>query len=416
MSRLGFSLGWRFYRARQSNQFISFISFASTLGIALGVSVLIILLSAMNGFEHELEKRLLGFIPHAEVMGVNAPITDWQRMVSQAQAIEGIESAAPFVNIQGLVQKPNGFQGLRVVGIDTKLESTVSNLPEFVSKEGWQAIAKNEGNHIIVGAALLKKLHLKVGDTLSLYVPQKGQGKSRRLGNAKNYQFLIAGTFKIGGDIESVTAYIPIDYAQKILGINHSVTGIRLKMNDVFMAPRLVRNFGYSQAQYVSMSDWTRTQGHIYNDIQLVRMMMYLVLALVIAVACFNVVSTLVMSVRDKQSQIAILLTMGIKRLTLMQAFMVQGMLNGLVGCSLGAVFGIFIAKNLSDIVNKIEAWLGIHVLPADVYFIDFLPSMLKINDVIVAVSVALSMSFIATIYPAWKATKIEPAVALSGS
>ena len=299
MSRLAFKLGWRFYRARQSNRFISFISFASTVGIALGVSVLIILLSAMNGFQHELENRLLGVIPHAEIIGAEQPLHNWQAVADSAHKINGIEAAAPYMKFEGLIQKGNGFQGLNVVGIDTQLEPSVSKLPEFVSKHDWQTLAKGQGNHILVGQSLLKKLGLKVGDTISMYMLQNSRD-SANLNKAKSHRFVISGTYKIGGDIELTTAYVPLDYAQQLLNTGTAVTGLRLKVDDVFAARYLVRELGYTLEQYVYMTDWTRTQGHIYQDIQLVRMVMYLALALVIAVACFNVVSTLVMSVRDK--------------------------------------------------------------------------------------------------------------------
>ncbi len=415
MSRLAFKLGWRFYRARQSDRFISFISFASTAGIALGVSVLIILLSAMNGFQYELENRLLGVIPQAEIIGAEQPVQNWRAIAESARHINGIEAAAPFMKFEGLIQKTNGFQGLNVVGIDTQLEPGVSKLPEFVSANDWRTIARGQGNHILVGQSLLKKLGLKVGDTISMYMLQKSND-SASLNKAKSHRFVISGTYKIGGEIESATAYVPLDYAQKLLNTGDGVTGIRLKVDDVFAARYLVRELGYSLEQYVYMTDWTRTQGHIYQDIQLVRMVMYLALALVIAVACFNVVSTLVMSVRDKQSEIAILMTMGIRRSALMQSFIVQGMLNGVVGCGFGAVTGVLVAENLSDIAKGIENLFNFKIISGDVYFVDFLPSQLNWSDVYISLIIALFLSLVSTIYPAWKATKIEPSAALSGA
>ncbi|RYV01982.1 lipoprotein-releasing system transmembrane subunit LolE [Shewanella sp. OPT22] len=415
MSRLALKLGWRFYRARQSNGFIGFISFASTAGIALGVAVLIILLSAMNGFQYELENRLLGVIPHAEIIGAETPIENWKAIADSAQKINGIEAAAPFMKFEGLIQKNKGFQGINIVGIDTKLEPKVSKLPQFVSQHDWQTIAKGEGNHIIVGHNLLKKLELKIGDTVSMYMLNDSK-HSASLNKAKSQRFIISGTYKLGGELEATTAYIPLSYAQKLLNAGDGVTGVRLKMNDVFAARYLVREFGYTLNQIVYMTDWTRTQGHIYQDIQLVRMVMYLALALVIAVACFNVVSTLVMSVRDKQSEIAILMTMGIKRKAMMQTFIFQGMLNGIVGCFLGVAIGVAVALNLSDIAQFFEHLFHFKILSGDVYFIDFLPSKLQWNDVYLSLVIALVLSFISTIYPAWQATKVEPSRALSGT
>ncbi|QYJ87558.1 lipoprotein-releasing ABC transporter permease subunit LolE [Shewanella mesophila] len=413
---LSFWVGWRFYMARQSNRFISFISFASTAGIALGVAVLITVLSAMNGFEKELEQRLLGVVPHGELTGVNEPIRDWQKIAKDAQLIEGIKATAPFIHLQGLIQKPGGFQGLSVIGIDTALEANVSNIADFMDAKSWLALGQS-GNNIVLGRGLADSLSLKVGDSISLYTPDFAakQTETKRIGSAKSHRFVVAGIFDIGGELDLTTAYIPLTYGAQILGFSDGVSGVRIKVDDVFAAPRLIRTLGYSQQQYMYLSDWTRTQGHLYQDIQLVRAVMYLVLALVIAVACFNIVSTLVMAVRDKQSEIAILLTMGMAKITVMGIFVVQGALNGILGCLIGGVLGVVIALNLSVMASFIEQALGVQLLSADVYFIDFLPSQLHWQDVILVVSLAFIMSLISTLYPAWKASQTMPATALAG-
>ncbi|MCK7634094.1 MULTISPECIES: lipoprotein-releasing ABC transporter permease subunit LolE [unclassified Shewanella] len=411
---LALSIGWRFYRARQSNSFISFISFASTAGIALGVAVLIVVLSAMNGFERELEQRLLGVIPQADIVGVNEPIVDWQSVAEGALQIEGIRGAAPFIRIQGLVQKPGGFQGLSVVGIAPEEETKVSTLAQFMNDESWQSLAQDE-NHIVLGKSLLKKLGLEIGDTLALYVQDMDPENAGSLRAAKSHRFVVSGVYALGGELELTTAYIPMRYAAQILNMQNGVTGVRISVEQVFDAPAKVRELGYAQKQSVYISDWTRTQGHLYQDIQLVRTVMYLVLVLVIGVACFNIVSTLVMAVRDKASEIAILMTMGLSRLSIMGIFMVQGALNGLLGCGLGGIIGISVALNLSEIASAIEQLLGIELLSADVYFVDFLPSELHTSDAILVIAMAFVMSLIATLYPAWKASQIGPAQALAG-
>ncbi|MFV7770585.1 lipoprotein-releasing ABC transporter permease subunit LolE [Shewanella marisflavi] len=413
---LAFWVGWRFYMARQSNRFISFISFASTAGIALGVAVLITVLSAMNGFEQELEQRLLGVVPHGELIGVNEPLHDWPQIAKDAQKIPGIVATAPFVRLQGLIQKPGGFQGLTVIGISPELEAKVSTIADFMPSDAWQALGEST-NNIVLGKGLAKALDLSLGSTLSLYTPNfatKKEGGSR-IGSAKSHQFKVVGIFELGGELDLTTAYIPMAYGAELLGIDEGVSGVRIKVDDVFAAPRLIRSLGYSQQQYMYLSDWTRTQGHLYQDIQLVRAVMYLVLALVIAVACFNIVSTLVMAVRDKQSEIAILLTMGMAKATIMGIFVVQGALNGILGCLIGASLGITLALNLSTIASAIEQVLGVQLLSADVYFIDFLPSQLLLQDVLLVIGLALLMSLLATLYPAWKASRIHPAQALAG-
>lgn len=416
-------IGWRFYMARQSNSFISFISFASTAGITLGVAVLILVLSAMNGFEEQLKERFLGVVPQAELVGADAPIDNWQNMVEAANTIPGIVGAAPFVQLQGLVQKKGGFHGIKLYGINPELENSVSNLREFVSPDHWASLGDNKegakgNNGILLGESLAKKLGLAIGDTLVLYAPNqqvKNGSNKKRLAKAKSHRFVVSGFYRLGGEIEQTTAYVSLNYGAKLLGLGDGVSGVRIKVDNIFDAPRLIRELGYSQQQYMYMSDWTRTQGHLYNDIQLVRTIMYLVLALVIAVACFNIVSTLVMAVRDKESEIAILMTMGLKRIQVMGIFVFQGALNGLLGCSLGAITGTVLALNLSAIAAGIESLLGIQLLAGDIYFIDFLPSKLMSIDVIVVTSIALIMSLLATLYPAWKASKTAPARALAG-
>ncbi|PKG58084.1 lipoprotein-releasing system transmembrane subunit LolE [Shewanella sp. Choline-02u-19] len=414
-SLLAMRIGWRFYLARQSNRFINFISFASTAGIALGVAVLIIVLSAMNGFEKELEERLLGVVSHGELVGVNEPIHDWQAVVADADKVPGIVAAAPFVRMQGLVQKPGGFQGVTVQGIDIEQEAKVSNIRHFMSEQSWQSLQEAKHNNIVLGKGLANNLGIEIGQSISLYMPNNNNSSQNKIAAAKSHRFVVSGIFELGGELDTTTAYVPMDYAAKLLKLEQGVSGVRIKVKNVFDAPMLIRDLGYSQKQYVYISDWTRTQGHLYQDIQLVRMVMYLVLALVIAVACFNIVSTLVMAVRDKQSEIAILLTMGMKKTSVMLIFIVQGALNGILGCIIGSIVGVTIALNLSDIAKGIESVLGIQLLSADVYFIDFLPSQLVVNDVITVVSLAFVMSLIATLYPAWKASQTPPASALAG-
>jgi lipoprotein-releasing system permease protein len=408
---LPLTIGWRFFRARQSNGFIGFISFASTAGIALGVGVLIVVLSAMNGFEKELQDRLLGVVSHGELVGVNQPIADWHEIAQSAAKIPQITGTAPFVRLQGLVQKPDGFQGLVVNGVDIEYESDVSSIADYMSAETWQTLSGDE-NNIVLGRSLLTKLGLKVGDTLAMYTPD---ANNRKLTSAKSHRFVVSGVYTLGGEIESTQAYVSLDYLADLLELGSAVSGVRIQVNNVFHAASITRDLGFAQEQYLYINDWTRSQGHLYQDIQLVRLVMYLVLALVIAVACFNIVSTLVMAVRDKASEIAILMTMGLHRGAIMAIFIMQGALNGLMGCSIGGVLGVVVAYYLSDIASGIEQLLGIQLLASDIYFIDFLPSQLHAQDVVLVLVMGLVMSLVATIYPAWKATKIAPATALAG-
>ncbi|ABL99541.1 lipoprotein-releasing ABC transporter permease subunit LolE [Shewanella amazonensis] len=407
-------LGFRFYRARQSNSFISFISFASTAGIALGVAVLIIVLSAMNGFERELRERFLDVVPHAELVGVNEPVHSWQAMVADASKIPGIRGAAPFIRLQGLAQRQGGFQGLSLVGIDTSLEGQVSGIESYMPTDAWQALGQDE-NAIVLGRSLMEKLGLNEGDALVLFVPDLSGRQNGKLGATRSHKFVVRGSYHLGGELELVTAYASMAHLARVLEMGEDVSGVRIAVDDVFKAPKLIRELGFTQSQYLYMSDWTRTQGHLYQDIQLVRTLMYLVLALVIAVACFNIVSTLVMAVRDKTSEIAILMTMGLRRSAIVLVFMVHGAISGLLGTLLGVSAGVLVALNLSGLAKAAESALGVQLLSSDVYFIDFLPSELHGQDVAVVAAMALLMSLLATLYPAYKASLTEPAPALAG-
>ena len=263
-SLLAMWIGWRFYLARQSNRFINFISFASTAGIALGVTVLIIVLSAMNGIEKELDQRLLGVVSHGELIGVNEPIHDWQNIVNDANQIPGIVAAAPFVRMQGLVQKVGGFQGLTVLGIDINNEANVSNIKQFMSEQSWQSLGEQETNNIVLGRGLAKSLDLKVGQTLSLYMPNVNAQSQGKIAAAKSHRFIVSGIFELGGELDMSTAYIPMQHAAKTLNLGGSVSGVRIKVDDVFAAPRLIRDLGYSQQQtgpapkvtFTKISNW----------------------------------------------------------------------------------------------------------------------------------------------------------------
>ncbi|MGI1998196.1 lipoprotein-releasing ABC transporter permease subunit [Shewanella frigidimarina] len=408
---LPLTIGWRFFRARQSNRFIGFISFASTAGIALGVGVLIVLLSAMNGFEKELQQRLLGVASHGELVGVNEPIADWQVIATSAQNLPQITGVAPFIRLQGLVQKPSGFQGLVVTGIDINHEADVSSIKQYMSTEAWLSL-QGDQNNIVLGRSLLTKLELNVGDTLAMFTPD---ANNSQLTSAKSHRFVVSGVYDVGGEIESIQAYASMEYLADMLTLGTAVSGVRIQVANVLNAASITRDLGFAQEQYLYINDWTRSQGHIYQDIQLVRLVMYLVLALVIAVACFNIVSTLVMAVRDKASEIAILMTMGISRGAIMTIFILQGALNGVMGCTIGGILGVTLAYNLSAVASGIEQVLSIQLLASDIYFIDFLPSELHYQDVLVVLLMGVFMSLIATIYPAWKATEIAPATALAG-
>jgi lipoprotein-releasing system permease protein len=410
-------IGLRYVRSRHSKGFSSFISASSTIGIAIGVMVLIVVLSAMNGFERALATHLLSIVPHAEVLAVNKPINKWPENVALIQQNPNVIAAAPFIKTQGMMQKSAALKGVEIRGVDVMLEQQVSAIARYMVAGDWQNLTLENG--IVIGAGIARKLSAKVGDNVQLLLPPVS---SQDMQVSPNKQFpvpitqqaTIVGIFKFGGTIDDTQVFINLTKAIELVGYQpDEVQGIRLKVDDVFSAPQIVRDVAYNFDFYVYMLDWTRSHGHLFNDIQLVRLVMFIVLVLVIAVASFNIVSTLIMAVNEKKSDIAILKTMGAKSSTIMTSFMFQGLMNGIVGCALGASLGILISLNLTDIIRAIEAALSVEFLTSDVYFIDFLPTLLRQQDVINTVITALVMSLLATIYPAWRATKVEPAQVL---
>ncbi len=417
MKPLSIFIGLRYVRSRQSEGFSSFISASSTFGIAIGVMVLIVGLSAMNGFEKALAKHLLSIVPHGEIVGVNEPIDDWHQNVARIQRHQQVVAAAPFIKTQAMMQNSDQLKGVEIRGVDISLEQQVSAISTYMTAGKWQDLAQK--NSVIIGAGIARKLSVKVGDNVQLLLPppsrsQAGNSAVKQFPIPMKQQARVVGVFKFGGTVDDTQAFINLAMASKLLDYKQGeAQGIRLKVNDVFSAPQIVRNVMFNLDSYVYMLDWTRSHGHLFNDIQLVRLVMLIALVLVIAVASFNIVSTLIMAVNEKKSDIAILKTMGAKPSTIMASFMFQGLINGILGCFIGTCFGILISLNLTEIIQTIESMLSVQFLSADVYFIDYLPTVLREEDVITTVIIALIMSLLATIYPAWRATKVEPAQVL---
>ncbi|TYK65498.1 lipoprotein-releasing ABC transporter permease subunit LolE [Colwellia echini] len=415
---LSLFLGWRYVRSRHGNGFSAFISASSTFGIALGVMVLIVVLSAMNGFERELSQKLLSIVPHVELVSVNEPIQNWPEALDRVQANDDVIAAAPVVKLTGMLQHGLQLKAVEVRGVDAKLEQKVSSIADYMVAGDWQALnlGNKLQNSIIIGSGVAKKLNVSLGDKIQLLLPppQSGVDVKQVFSSPITTHVEVAGIFKFGGTIDETLAYIPLSLANDVMGYNVEQTQtIRLKVNDVFSAASIGRQVAYSFDHYVYINNWTREQGHLFNDIQLVRMVMFIVLVLVIGVASFNIVSTLIMAVNEKQGDIAILKTMGASSSTIMLAFITQGLVNGVLGSLLGAGCGVYLALNLTHIMRTIEDFLGVTFLSGDVYFVNYLPSVLHSSDVYATVITALIMSFIATLYPAWRATKIDPAQVL---
>lgn len=419
LTSLSLFIGGRFSRAKRRNKLISFISLSSTIGIAVGVAVVIIGLSAMNGFERELQTRVLSVIPHGEFESVNQSINNWPDFVTQLQAQPQIVAAAPYVKITALAEKGSQLKAIEVRGIDPKLEPMISELPQFIDRNVWQQFQPQQ-QQIILGQGVADKLGVKEGDYLTLLIPNvthvnNVQATANQTAQMpKRIRVKVLGLLSLHGQIDHSLALIPLADAQQYAQLDDGVSGVAVKITDVFNANQIIREVGNQINQYVYLKTWLQQYGFLHRDIQLVRTIMYLVMVLVIGVACFNIVSTLMMSVKDRAAEIAILRTMGATDALIKRIFIWQGLFSGISGSVIGLLFGSLIALNLTPLIQWLESLMGYSFLSGDIYFIDFLPSQLNYIDLILVSSTAILLSLFATWYPAAKASQLNPASVLS--
>jgi len=411
-SPLSLLIGLRFSRGRRRSGMVSLISVISTVGIALGVAVLIMGLSAMNGFERELNNRILAVVPHGEIEPVDQPWKGWPDVLTRVEKVPGIEAAAPYINFTGLIESGVNLRAIQVKGVAPQQEMRLSALPRFVQNNAWQNFKAGQ-QQIIIGKGVADALKVKQGDWISIMIPNS-DGENKLL-QPKRVRLQIAGILQLSGQLDHSLAMVPMQDAQQYLDMGDSVTGIAIKVNDVFNANKLVRDAGEVTNAYVYIKSWIGTYGYMYRDIQMIRAIMYLAMVLVIGVACFNIVSTLVMAVKDKSSDIVVLRTLGAKDGLIRAIFVWYGLLAGLVGSVSGVVVGVLASWQLTNIIAWIEKLIGHHFLSGDIYFIDFLPSELHAMDVVYVLITALVLSLVASWYPARRASRIDPARVLSG-
>ncbi|ELE2041705.1 lipoprotein-releasing ABC transporter permease subunit LolE [Vibrio vulnificus] len=410
-SSLALLIGRRFSQAKQRNKMVSFISLSSTIGIAVGVAVIIIGLSAMNGFERELQSRVLSVIPHAELEGVRAPVENWQSVMTQAVANSKVVAAAPYVKFTGLVERGNKLKAVEVRGVEPDFEQAVSTMSQFIDQQAWSQFLPGQ-NQVIVGRGVANELGVDIGDYVTLLIPQIGE--STKVQAPKRVRVKVTGMLTLNGQIDHNLVLLPMADAQQYNHLGEGVTGIALKTNDVLNAQAIVREVGRQIDVYVYLRSWQQQFGFLYRDIQLVRTIMYLVMVLVIGVACFNIVSTLMMAVKDRASEIAILRTMGAGDGLIKRIFVWQGVFSGVLGSVLGSVIGVLVALNLTTLIKGLERVIGHQFLSGDIYFVDFLPSQLRLDDVLLVSGTAIVLSIVATWYPAARAAKLKPAAVLS--
>jgi len=404
-------IGLRYLRAKRRNHFISFISMSSVIGISLGIVVIITVLSVMNGFQSEIRDRMLQMTAHATLLELDGSLADWQSIAERLQGHEDIVAQAPFVEGQVMLVKGKQVTGVMLRGIEPNLEANVSSLEDFIVEGDINSLQDSQFN-IFMGAELATYLGVSVGERITLITPEASVTPAGIMPKLKRLQ--VAGIYQVGmNQIDRNTAVVHIADAQRLFRMKDEVSGIRLKLNDLFQAPLLARALNQSFEGKYWVTDWTRSNRNFFRAIKMEKTMMFIIMILIVAVAVFNVVSMLVMVVTDKQSDIAILRTMGFSPRSVMWVFIIQGSMIGLVGTVLGVAGGLILASNLQTVVAGIESLLQVKFLDASVYYISDLPSKILASDVMIVAGLSFFLTVIATLYPALRAAKTQPAAAL---
>ncbi|UAY78296.1 lipoprotein-releasing ABC transporter permease subunit LolE [Pasteurella canis] len=411
-----FFISWRYQRSKQKNRLVSLISTFSSIGIALGVAVLILGLSAMNGFERELNNRILAVVPHAEIIlypHENEPqtINQWARLVERLEQHEQVQGISPYVNFTALVENGSKLKVVQVKGVDKVAQDKVSALGNFVLENKWNEFEQQSG--LILGYAIARDLDVQVGDWVTLLISQQTQ--NNQLSQPIRHRVQISGILRLDGQLDHSYALLPLAQAQDLIGLTQDqIHGVELKVKDPFEVQTLTYPMLQDYPQALYAQHWISKFGYMYRDIQLIRSVMYIAMVLVIAVACFNIISTLIMAVKDKQSDIAIMRTLGANNRFIKQIFVWYGLQAGMKGCLIGIFLGVALALNLTQLIQGIELLLGWKLLSDGIYFVDFLPSELHWQDVLLVLASALILSLVASLYPANRAAKLQPAQVLS--
>lgn len=404
-------IGLRYTRAKRRNHFISFISLISMLGMALGVLALIVVLSVMNGFQKEIRARMLGASPHLEIVADGGRLNDWQSVFDKVTQNPQVTAAAPHVAGQGMLSFGESVQGVMVRGIDPERETGITELSNKI-KAGSLADLRADEFGIVLGSDLARALGVRVDEKVLLIAPQ---GQITPMGMMPRLkQFRVAGIFEIGmAPYDNSLALINISDAQKLYQLGDAVTGISAKIRNIDLAPNVARELQSQLPPNLYANDWTHQNSNYFRAVQIEKKMMIIILSLIVAVAAFNIVSTLVMAVTDKQADIAILRTLGASPRSIMKIFIVQGIVIGVIGTLLGTIGGIALSLNLDVVIPFIEQLFGVQFLAKDVYYISDLPSDLRYNEVAVVAGMSFLISLLATLYPSYRASQTQPAEAL---
>ncbi len=403
--------GLRYTRAKRRNHFISFISMASMLGIAIGVTALITVLSVMNGFERELRTRILGMASHASISAFRGSLQDWPQVAESAMQNPSIEGVAPYIEGEGMVKVGGELSGTLLRGILPDEEVKVSDIGANMKAGSLDSLQPGDYN-IILGYELATSLGATLGDHVDLMIPQASVTPAGVLPRFR--RFTVSGIFQVGMyEFDRGLVLVHMKDAQALLRLDEGVTGVRLKLYDLFQAPQVARDLAGTLPGMFYVSDWTRSHANFFRAVKTEKMVMFIILSLIVGVAAFNIVSTLVMVVQDKQADIAILRTLGATPRSIMAIFMVQGSIIGIVGTMLGVAGGVALALNVESLVPLLERMMGQQFLSPDVYYISDLPSQLELRDVLRIAGLSLALGLFSTLYPAWRGSRVQPAEAL---
>ncbi|QEY62378.1 lipoprotein-releasing ABC transporter permease subunit [Metapseudomonas lalkuanensis] len=403
-------IGTRYTRAKRRNHYISFISLTSMIGLALGVLAMIVVLSVMNGFQKEMRSRILGMVSHA-TLSADQPLDDWRRVADAAMKHPEVVGAVPFAELEGMLSFKGMMQPVQINGIDPREETRVSIIGKHMVQGDLDALKPGESG-IVIGEITARRFRLNVGDKLTLIVPEVSSAPGGI--TPRMQRFNVVGVFKVGAELDSTLALINIADASVIQRLPEGqVQSVRIALKDLFQAPEVSKQLVSELGQGYRADDWTHTQGSLFSAMKMEKTMIGLLLLLIVAVAAFNIIATLIMVVADKRADIAILRTLGATPRQIMAVFMVQGSVIGFVGTLIGTVLGIITALNVSQWIAALERASGRQIFSSDVYFVSYLPSELQLGDVVLICTAALVLSFLATIYPAWRAAQTQPAEAL---
>ena len=404
-------VGLRYTRAKRRNHFISFISLSSMLGIALGVTALITVLSVMNGFEKELRERILGMASHATVSRFRGALEDWPSVAQRARQHPRVIGVAPYVQGEAMLTRGRYVRGALVQGVLPEIEPEVSEIDEYMTAGSLDSLRPGEFN-VILGNGLADALGARLGDKVTVVAPKATPTPAGILPRLR--RFIVTGIFEVKhGTYDTQLAVVNVKDAARLFQLGDGVTGLRLKLDDMFLAPAVGRELAADLPGTYWVRDWTHYHANFFRALKTEKTVMFVILTLIVAVAAFNIVSALIMVVTDKESDIAILRTLGVTPGSVMLIFIVQGTIIGLIGTLLGMVGGIALASNVETLVPAIEHFFDTKFLSPDVYYISDVPSDMRWPDVGLITTVAFLMSIVATIYPAWRASRTQPAEAL---